>query len=332
MTNYIPDFSKTHWMASNPARTTRTGMDGKPFRCPFCYGNEADTPPEVFRIGEGEKDKLGWKIRVVPNKFNITEIHEVIIHSPDHNKNVEELELIQIENIIKTYINRFNALKEKGKVFIFSNQSLVSGASLIHSHSQVSVVPNDIPTNTLPAQPVVNIVEQIGEFISYCPEYSEWGFETWIKENKTNVILGRSETTTPESDSGQARMTDRFENLNEKQIQDLAKILLSTILKLKKIHANNSHYSKKPFGYNFYFSIPQEEKTGSPIRSGMTQDTNTKDNNIVIPVKTGIQDSGNNWYLRIIPRFMERAGFELSTGIIVNSVEAKRASEELRNL
>ena len=53
---------------------------------------------------------------------------------------------------------------------------------------------------------------------------------------------------------------------------------------------------------------------------------------IVIPAEAGIQNTSNAWYLRIIPRFMERAGFELSTGIMVNSVEAKRASEELRNI
>ena len=274
MSNYIPDFSKTHWMVSNPSRTTRTGMDGKPFRCPFCPGNEADTPPEVFRIGEGEADKEGWKIRVVPNKFNITEIHEVIIHSPDHNKNVEDLSLDQIENIIKTYINRFNFLKGKGKVFIFSNQSLVSGASLVHSHSQISVVPNEIPTNTISSQPVVNIVEQNSNFVSYCPEYSEWSYEVWIK------ALGQN----------------KFENLNDSEIKSLAVILQSMIKKLKKIHDGNPHYSKKPFGYNFYISV------------------------------------NDPWYLRIIPRFMERAGFELSTGIMVNSVEAKKASEELKKI
>src|SRR3989339_115474 len=145
MSNYISDFSKTRWMVSNPARVTRTGMDGKPFRCPFCEGSESDTPPEVFRIGE-------------------------------------------------------------------------------------------------------------------------------------------------------------FENLNDSEIKSLAVILQSMILKLKKIHDKNPHYSKKPFGYNFYILIPS-----------------------VIPAEAGIQNTSNAWYLRIIPRFMERAGFELSTGIMVNSVEAKRA-------
>ena len=268
MSNYISDPTKTHWMVSNPARTTRTGMDGKPFRCPFCPGNEADTPPELHRVG----DISSWQIRVFANLFPITEIHEVVVHSPDHEKNIEDFSFGQVENIIKIYISRFNFLKNKGKVFIFHNYALISGASLVHPHSQITVVSTDIPTNTITAQPVVNIIEQNKDFVSYCPEYSEWCYEIWIK------ALGQS----------------KFETLNDGEIKNFAGILQSMIRKLKKIHADNPHYSKKPFGYNFYIS------PDSP------------------------------WYLRIIPRFMERAGFELSTGIMVNSVEAGKAAEELK--
>jgi len=274
MPNYIPDFSKTHWMVSNPVRTTRTGMDGKPFRCPFCAGSEGDTPPEVYRLGKGEANKPEWSVRVFANLFPITELHEVVVHSPDHEKNLEDFPLVQVENIIKTYISRFNLLKSKGKVFIFHNYALISGASLAHPHSQITVVPNDIPTVTLPIQPQVNVVEQVGEFISYCPDYSEWSYETWIKPI----------------------FNFQFSIFNQTQISNFSKILQSTILKLKKIHDGNLYYSKKPFGYNYYIS----------------------------PVEP--------CYLRIIPRFMERAGFELSTGIMVNSVEAKKASEELKKL
>jgi UDPglucose--hexose-1-phosphate uridylyltransferase len=272
MSNYISDITKTRWMVSNPKRLVRTGMDGQPFRCPFCPGNESDTPPESYRVGEGEADKSGWQIRVVPNMFPITDIHEVIIHSPSHDKNIENFSQEQVENIIKTYIKRADSLKEKGKVFIFHNYSLISGASLIHPHSQITVVPNDIPTSTLATQPVVNIIEQNQSFVSYCPEYSEWAYENWIK------ALGQN----------------KFETLNDQEIKDLANILQTMIKKLKKIHDGNSHYSKKPFGYNFYI------------------------------------DPDDSWYLRIIPRFMERAGFELSTGIMVNSVEPKKASEDLK--
>ncbi|MEK9169798.1 MAG: hypothetical protein AAB788_03575, partial [Patescibacteria group bacterium] len=270
--NYISDVSKIHWMVSNPARITRTGMDGKPFRCPFCSGNEVDTPPEAYRLGEGEANKPGWSVRVFANLFPITELHEVVVHSPDHEKNIEDFSLVQVENILKTYISRFNLLKSKGKVFIFHNYALISGASLAHPHSQITVVPNDVPTDTISVQPIINIIEQNDDFVSYSPEYSEWSYEVWIK------ALGQN----------------KFENLNDSEIKNLAVILQSTILKLKKVHDENPHYSKKPFGYNFY-----------------------------------IQPYGN-WFLRIIPRFMERAGFELSTGIMVNSVEAKKASEELK--
>lgn len=274
MSTYISDTSKSHWMVSNPARTTRTGMDGKPFRCPFCSGNESDTPPEVYRIGDGEANKLGWRIRVFPNLFPITEIHEVVVHSPDHEKNIEDFPIEHVENIIKTYLNRFNFLKPKGKVYIFHNYSLISGASLVHPHSQITVVPDEIPTNTIPVQTVSNIIEQNDNFVAYCPEYSEWSYEVWIK------ALGQS----------------KFDDIKEPEIKDLADILQRMIKKLKKIHDSNSHYSKKQFGYNYYF-----------------------------------QPYGD-WYLRVIPRFMERAGFELSTGIMVNSTEAKKASEDLKQV
>ncbi|MDP3724142.1 MAG: hypothetical protein Q8R11_00750, partial [bacterium] len=37
-----------------------------------------------------------------------------------------------------------------------------------------------------------------------------------------------------------------------------------------------------------------------------------------------------NWYLRIIPRLIHRAGFELGTGLSVNIMDPLKASEILR--
>lgn len=283
MANYISDFSKSRWVVYTPERVNRTGMNGKEDRCPFCPGNEEDTPPEVYRVGGGEANKTGWTVRVIPNLFPITEIHEVIIHSPDHSKNIEDLSQAEVAEILKTYVNRFNFLKTKGKVFIFCNQSLASGASLIHPHSQITVIPSGIPTSTLSVQPVVNIVKQVGEFVSYCPEYSEWTYEMWITGNPKSKNQMTNEFQNP-----------KFESLNENQVKNLAFILQSMLIRLKKVHHSSPHYSKKPFGYNFYI-YPYE-----------------------------------NWYLRIIPRFSERAGFELATGIMVNSVSPEKAAEELR--
>ena len=283
MANYVSDFSKSHWVVYTPERVNRTGMNGKEDRCPFCPGAESDTPPEVYRVGGGEANKLGWTVRVVPNMFPITDVHEVVIHSPDHHKNIEDLSQAEVEEILKTYINRFNFLKTKGKVFIFCNQSLSSGASLIHPHSQITVVPNGIPAETLPVQPIVNIVEQNNSFVSYCPDFSEWTYEMWIREITNNKSQITNEL-----------QISNFKDPNETQIKDLAIILQSMLIRLKKVHDASVHYSKKPFGYNFYIH-PYDP-----------------------------------WYLRIISRFSERAGFELATGIMVNSVNPKKAANELK--
>jgi len=39
--------------------------------CPFCYGNEAMTPPEItcYRDFGTAPNTPGWQVRVVPNKF-----------------------------------------------------------------------------------------------------------------------------------------------------------------------------------------------------------------------------------------------------------------------
>jgi len=43
----------------------------------------------------------------------------VVVHSPDHEKNIEDFSPGQVENIIKTYINRFNFLRQKARFLFF---------------------------------------------------------------------------------------------------------------------------------------------------------------------------------------------------------------------
>ncbi len=72
--------------------------------CPFCYGGESLTPPEImaFRPDGSQRDNPGWTLRVVPNRFPALRIegelnregvgmydrmsgvgaHEVIIENP----------------------------------------------------------------------------------------------------------------------------------------------------------------------------------------------------------------------------------------------------------
>lgn len=79
MAKYVPDVKTQRWVIVSPTRTKRPDSVSEEKKtepaktgCPFCTGNEAATPPEVYRIGNGEKDGPGWAVRVVPNKFPIT--------------------------------------------------------------------------------------------------------------------------------------------------------------------------------------------------------------------------------------------------------------------
>jgi UDPglucose--hexose-1-phosphate uridylyltransferase len=83
----------------------------------------------------------------------------------------------------------------------------------------------------------------------------------------------------------------KFGDINDDQIKDLAEIMQKLMLRLKKIHAGGQ-FAKIPFSYNYYIH-PKE-----------------------------------NWYLRLIPRFVHRAGFELGTGLQVNIIDPTKAAEE----
>lgn len=282
MARYIPDIKTQRWVIIAPGRSGRSNKKAdipkKVHACVFCPGNEHMTPPEEYRIGGGEKDKAGWGIRVVPNKFPITEIHEVIIHSTDHEKDFEELPQAQVGQILMVYVKRYRKHEVDGKVFIFCNHGKRSGASLTHPHSQLVVVPKQISLDILSREPVENVVEENGHFISYCPEFSQWPYETWIVPK----VEGK-----------------KFGDVDDTQVPDLAYVLQRALRRIVAVSQDKSDgFIKRDieFAYNFYIY------------------------------------HGENWYLRIIPRFVYRAGFELGTGLNVNVVDPKAASQKLQTI
>lgn len=279
MSKYVPDSKTQRWVVIAPARTGRPhsagSQPGIPV-CPFCPGNESLTPPEVYRIGGGEKDATGWQVRVVPNKYPITDVHEVIIHSPGHDAGIESLLPAQVEKIVLTYRDRFLAHDSEGQVIIFCNQGLHAGASLTHPHSQLVVVPRQINLDAVSIEPITNIVDETDRFSVYCPDFSQWPFEVWIAP-KTR---------------GQ-----KFGDIGDDDAAVLAGVLQSTLKRVEHVlkdPALTFKQANEPFVYNYYIY------------------------------------HGPDWFLRIIPRAVHRAGFELGTGLSVNVVDPTTAAERLR--
>jgi len=286
MAKYVPDIKTQRWVIISASRTQRpsdaqkTASDAqdevKPHVCPFCPGNESLTPPEVYRIGGGEKDGVGWDVRVVPNKFPITDIHEVIIHSPSDTDDVEEMNLEQVTKIFRAYRDRYRANQESGQVMIFCNHGLGAGASLKHPHSQLVVVPNQINLDAVEMEPINNIVEENNHFITYCPDFSQWPFEVWIAPK----VNGK-----------------RFSDVADGELPDLAGVVKDGLKRIRNALSdplNTPFQREEHFIYNYYIY------------------------------------HGKNWFLRIIPRSIHRAGFELGTGLSVNIMDPTMAAEWLK--
>jgi len=133
--------------------------------CPFCWGNEAMTPPEIVAHRKfGHENGPNWSVRVVPNKFPALRVegelnkegigvfdmmngvgaHEVIVDSPDHFKDMADLSLAETEEVIWTYLARSTDLKRDKRfkyILIFKNYGRSAGASLEHPHSQLIALP-----------------------------------------------------------------------------------------------------------------------------------------------------------------------------------------------
>ena len=282
MAKFVPDVKTQRWIVISQTRIDRPedvkdeAAEVQKKVCVFCSGNEQLTPPEIMRIGEGERDKQGWQIRVIPNKYPITDTHEVIIHSPDHNRDIEDFDLNHNISLLKIYRQRYLEHQNNGQVMIFCNHGEHAGASLKHPHSQLVLIPKQINLDTLVREPVMNIIEDNKYFVTYCPDFSQWPYEVWIALKKTGTTFG--------------------ETLDD-EIHDLAIILQSSLKKLHRKFEDPNVRKIHPtmmFAYNFYIH------------------------------------HAKSWFIRIIPRWVHRAGFELGTGLSVNIVDPTVAAQELK--
>ena len=131
-------------MAVAPGRAERPGA-GRPAAddaasCPFCAGNEDQTPPETLRLGDGP---AGWQVRVVPNLYPALERQEVVIHGPAHVHSFGDLDDSTIDLVAEAWQRRAHA--EGGHCFPILNEGHEAGASLPHSHSQLAWLPAPAP-------------------------------------------------------------------------------------------------------------------------------------------------------------------------------------------
>jgi len=132
--------------ATRPTDLLGQGSAGASGPCPFCAGNEALTPPEVDAVREpgSAPDGPGWRVRVVPNRYPaLLGMHEVIVHSPDHVAELEDLGDEGLLEVLDVWRRRIAAQLESGAVAatLIVNHGAGAGASLAHPHAQLFATP-----------------------------------------------------------------------------------------------------------------------------------------------------------------------------------------------
>lgn len=316
------------WVAVAPGRADRPLMGSGRQReprppyspdCPFCPGNEIELPHIL--VERPNPNGTGWAIRVVTNRYPAFEWEddgqrapgvgktlalgsdvplvlaspmpaigkqEVIIETPAHDRDLNDLSEAELAAVVETYHERFVALSDEGcaaRVFLFRNRGADAGNSLIHAHAQV------IATTAIPPEARVREIRMMGyhgdhgrcllcalpeveeryeervvcaddHFTAVVPWAAESAFEVWVIPRRHQAEFGECE---PAERSALARV-------------------LGDLLRRYRDRGSDP-------AYNLILHSAPRGRTGS---------------------------RAHHWFLQLRPRIHRTAGFELATGVYIN--------------
>lgn len=290
--------------------------------CPFCYGNESKTPPEIVAYrGDGStRNSPGWSLRVVPNKFPALGIegslnrqgeglydkmsgigaHEVVIETPDHQKTLAVLSPRQIEDVLWAYRDRIIDLKKDRRfkyIMIFKNHGESAGASLEHTHSQLialPVVPKRVREETDGAREYFNFRERC-IFCDIIRQETESGIRV-IADTPAFIAVAPFAPRFPFEIWIMPRVhQSAFEDSQKQEFEQLAVILKDMLMRLDKVLDYPA--------YNYIIHT-------SPIPESPNEHY--------------------HWHLEIMPKLTKIAGFEWGTGFHINPTPPEESAKFLR--
>lgn len=267
--------------------------------CPFCPGNESETPPEIARIGTPER----WEVRVIPNRYplvgrgGMTGIHEVVIETPQHEATFASLSTGQRTRVLHVWRDRFAAHRRNRSLrhlVIFRNDGARAGQSISHPHTQIVGLPF-IPARIRRESSLLRARRKKGE---PCPACAEMGDATEIVAGNEHFLA-----LIPFASRGpfQIRILPRRHAADFGQIEDRETAPLDQILSVI-LDAMTSALG----GVSWNLLIQ-----GAPLRAAGADDF--------------------HWSIDILPRLTVDGGFELATGIPINIVPPEDAAERFRN-
>ena len=299
--------------ASPPTARPTDRPDAEPApTCPFCPGNEHLTPPEVARRGPGAPDTPGWLVRVVPNRYPIVGqapeatattdplrqrapaggAHEVVVLSPDHHRSLAHLSVAHTMEVLLALRDRVRTHAAAGHRYtqVMVNQGAGSGASIAHPHAQLVAIDAVPPT-------VTDEVEHVaaGGHCVICAELQRHASDPSlpiVTEADAALWCPWWSATAFELLLAPRRHRARFDDADD-ELEAVARTLGDGLRRLERVAGNPA--------YNLYVHT---------LPAGGNDDF--------------------HWHVHIRPRLQQEAGFELGTGILVNTLDPATAAERLR--
>lgn len=291
--------------------------------CPFCPGFEDKTPPEILAYYHSgrEKNKPGWWVRVIPNKFPALEIdqslnrtgvgmydrmngmgaHEVIIETPNHDQKIYQMDPAKTEDIFWAFRDRIMDLKKDSRleyILIFKNHGSSAGASLSHPHSQLIAMPM-VPIRFRQESAGALQYFEYKERCVYCDIIRSECQENVrvVAQNKDFVALLPYASRFPfEMWVLPMRHSSEFQDIQKSEISSLSAMMKTVFQKIDYV------LNSPPFNFILHTA----------------------------PIKTpGLQHY--HWYIEIIPKLTKLAGFEQGTGFYINPTPPEEAARQLRD-
>ena len=270
--------------------------------CVFCPGVVDKNNKILLTVEKTAEAKEPWAIKVLTNKFPSVSIdnpkaygqQEVVVETPNHQKELEELSDQRIVAILQAYAERTKAISKDKKIeyiLTFKNNGGAAGASLQHAHSQIFATAF-LPPNLKDKSKKVHdykirtgrciycdvikkelkgprLIARDRHVVAFCPYASRHNYEVWLmpRRHLDNIML-----------------------LSAAERLSFAKLLKKILKKINQLG----------LPYNYYFHQI-------------------------------IHDEDQHLYMKITPRGSVWAGVEIAAGLIINPIAPEEAAKFFRH-